>query len=321
MTLATLLQDLYRRHRYQTSPASAVTTRLTAFVNEAHRELLGLPGMARLRDDTVPITALANVARLGLPPSVGRLRNLVDRANNHELTEIPLGDLRTRDPAQAATGGPLEYAIAGWQAVQQQPATTGLWAVSSSASDTTPKIFVETLTTGNYAAVTAVAGTTITGTTRVQLGTRVDHLDVVKVYLDAAAVGNVSLYDAATGGHELTRIAAGHTYSRLLAVEWYPIPTVDTLLYADITRTVSDLVNPGDEPFLPADFHYVVELGARAKEYEFLDDTRIGQARADYVKGQMALRSFVLTDSHRVASLRHTDVRASTLGPQFPAGA
>jgi hypothetical protein len=321
MTLAALLQDLYRRHRYQPVPAPAIQARFRAFLNETHRELLALPGLRKLRDDTIPVTAYANLSRSGLPSSVARINALVDRTNNHSLRQVPLKEFRLSDPAQAFIGGPpLEYAVVGFQAVQRQPATTGLWAVSTASGDTTQKVLVDTLTTGGYPSTTAVGGTLLTGTTRVALGARTDHLDVRSFTLDTQATGYVSLYDAATSGNELARLEPGRTVARFLAVEWYPIQTLDTTIFADVTFNIPDLVNDTDEPLLPADFHYVLGLGARVKEYEMLDDSRIQQARQDYLRGQMALRSWVMNDGDRVASLRPTSLRWSQLGSQFPAG-
>jgi hypothetical protein len=321
MTFAAILQDLYRRHRYQETPAPAIQKRFRAFVNETHRELLALPGLSRLRDDTIPLTATANLSRTGLPPSVARINGIVDRGNNHKLRQVPLVEFRLNDPAQAFIGGPpLEYAVVGNQAVQRQPATTGLWAVSSVSGDTTQNVLVDTLTTGGYGSTTAIGGTLLTGTTRVALGTRTDHIDVRSFGLDTQATGYVSLYDAATNGNELARLEPGKTVARYSAVEWYPIQTVDTTLYADVTLYVADLVNDTDEPLLPPDLHYVVGLGARVKEYEMLDDSRGAQARADYMRGQMALRSWVMNNGDRIASLRPTALRWSQLGAQFPAG-
>lgn len=218
-------------------------------------------------------------------------------------------------------GYPLRYAVVGYQPVSRQPsAATGLWAVSSAAGDTTQHAFVESLTTGAYPNQTISGGTALNGTTRVQIGTLTSHVEVTKFYLDAPGVGSISLYDAVTAGNELARIPIGLTTARYLGVAWHPVQTADVTLYADVTRAVFDLVNGTDEPMLPPDFHYVVTLGARMKEYEVLDDARVAQARADYVKGQNALRSWVLNDGDRIASLRPVPVGWSSLGAMYPAG-
>lgn len=321
MNLASMQADLYRRLRYSSAPAAEVTTRLTAFLNETHRELLAMPGIERLRDDVMPITAFANQARSGLPPSVARIQGIVDRVNNHRLVQVPLQELRMLDPSQNFTGGyPLRYAVVGERQVRIQPATTGLWVVSSSASDTAEKAFVETLTTGGDSYRDSKQ---VTGLTRVAIGdisVRTDHIQVEKFYLSATAVGYVSLYDAAVAGNELARIEPGKTYSRYLTVEWHPIQTADVTEYIDFQRTVFDMVNAFDQPLLPSDFHWVMVRGALVKEYEFIDDTRIVVATSQYERGQMKLRSFVLNDGDRIASLRPRPIGWSQLGSQYPAG-
>lgn len=323
MTLTAILADLYRRLRYTPTPPQAVITRLTAFVNETQRELLAMPGIARLRDDPgMAITALANVAVQGLPPAIARVKKIVDRGNNHELDQVPLSELRMQDPAMAFVGGfPLRYAVVGYQPVSRQPsAATGLWVASSAAGDTTQKAYVESMTTGAYPNQSITAGTALNGTTRVAIGALTSHIEVTKFYIDAVGVGSISLYDAASSGNELARIPIGLTSARYLGVAWHPIQTADVTLYADITRAVFDLVNGTDEPMIPPDFHYVVSLGARVREYEFIDDSRIGTARSDYTKGQAALRSWVLNDGDRIASLRPMPVGWSSLGAMYPAG-
>jgi hypothetical protein len=318
-----ILDDTYARLKYTSAPPAAIQKRIKGFANETHREILALSGLSRLRDAVVPVTVSANVARSGLPPMVARVNLIVDRANNERLTQVSFRDLRMADPAQTFVGGPpRRYAVVGYQQVQQQPASaTGLWAASSSASDAnSPTVFCETMTTGGFRHVTAQQGTVLTGTTRVQLGTRTDSIDITKFALSQVCVGYISLYDAAAGGNELARIEPGQTYARYLAVEWEPTPTVDAVLYADVTRAIVDLVNETDEPLLPPDFHDLIGIGTRLKEYEEIDDSRAVQAQVLYQRRQNALKSFVLNDGDRLVSLRRLPAGWSQLGANFPAG-
>jgi hypothetical protein len=320
VNLTSLLADCYRRLRYAAAPPAAITTRLTAYLNETHRELLALPGLERLRDDVLPVTALANQARIGLPPTVARISAIVDRSNNFKLAQVPLSDLRISDPAQAFTGGyPQRYSVISQVAVQIQPAAaTGLWVNSTSASDT-GKAYVESVVTGGYPQFYVAAGTVMTGATRAAIGTRTDHIEVLKFFVDTAAVGFISLWDAAAAGNELARIPIGETFSRYLAVEWWPIPTANVTEYCDFTRHIFDLAIGTDEPLLPRDFHPLLATGARRKEYELLSDPRLGQAALDYKNGVAALRSWVLTDGDQILSLRPLVAHGNNLGAQYPA--
>lgn len=319
MNLTGILANLYRDFGYPASPPGAVTTRLTAFVNRAHHEVLTIPELSRLRDSVTPATITASTARTALPVDVARIIRITDRTNQIPLREVPLGDLRTIDPGQANTGSyPWRYAVVGNVAVNLQPAATGLWAVSSSASDTTQHVFVEGILTGGYPQNTISGGTLLTGTVRVQIGTRTDFIEVTKFYLDAAGVGFISLYDAASNGNELARIPIGDTYSRYLAVEWYPIPTATTTEYVDYERRVFEMANGTDEPLLPPDFHYVLELGAKVYEYQQLKDPYVVTARAEYEQGKTSLKSFVMNDGARIASLRPTRLAWNRLGSNYP---
>ncbi len=316
-----MLARMYRKLRYTTAPPTQIITRLTDSLNETYREILALPGVERLRDDLIPVVAFANKARSGLPYTVARIENMTDRTNNFKLKQLPVKDLRIMDAAQSTTGGyPLRYSVVGNQAVIIQPAAaTGLWVASSAAGDTTQKVFVESLVTGGYPQQSIAGGTALNGVTRVAIGLLTSHINVEKFYLDAAAVGHVSLYDAAAAGNELARIPIGVTFSRYLAVEWWPIPTADITETADITRQIFDLANGTDEPLLPLDYHYLVPLGAMIKEYELLDDGRLSVARQDYERGTSKLRGWVMNDGDQLASLRPVVTRWNNLGGSYPA--
>ncbi len=319
MNLGAIRTVLYRRLNY-VPPQPSVVARLDDFINEAHRELVGMPELERIRLDVTPVTAYANVARTGLPPVIARIKAITDRSNQMKLVQTPLADFRLLDPGQASTGGyPLRYAVIGNQAVFRQPATTGLWAASSSASDTTQKVYVESVTTGGYPNQPTLTGTVLIGATRVQIGTLTSHIEVTKFYIDNVGIGSVSLYDAAAAGNEIARIPIGQTNSRYWAVEWWPIPTADATEYVDYERQIYDLTQATDEPLLPPDFHFLVGVGARVKEYEYLDDTRAIGARQLYMQGQDALKAFVNDDGDRLGSLRPTRSRWSRLGGQYPA--
>lgn len=323
MTFGEILSETYGLLRLPAAPPTATVSRVKLNVNKTHHKLLRAPGMLKLRDGVMPITAFANVARSGLPPVVSRIRGITDRLNNYPLAEVSLADLRIMNASQTfASGYPTRYAMAGYEAVQVQPsAATGLWAVSSSASDTAgPAVFIQTFTTGGY----QLADTEpLTGLTRVAIGTgtpRTDHEQVTRFYLSAACVGYISLWTAASGGTELARIEPGQTSQHYLTVEWFPVQTGDTTLYVDYTRNIPELVQNFDEPLLPVDFHEILGLGARIKEYELLDDDRIVGARAEYREIEAALKSYVLNDGDAIASLRpRTGVRRSPFGSNYPA--
>jgi hypothetical protein len=97
MTLTELLAGLYRRLNFTTAPPSTTTTRLTAFINAAHREYLRKPGTERLRDDTITFASVAAQPRYTLPPNVARVKVITDRANMRRIQFLALDQLRSID--------------------------------------------------------------------------------------------------------------------------------------------------------------------------------------------------------------------------------
>ena len=320
MTLTQLLADCYRRLNHPTSPPSAVTTRLTAFLNDAHRQILTRPGMERLRDDVMTFASVANQARYGLPPNIARIKSITDRTNDLRLALRTLDTLRSEDPGLTASGTPDGYVPISYQPVAVQPsAATGIWAVSSSASDTAgPTVSIDTFTTGGYRHTPSA--TALTGTSRVQLGSRTDIIEITKFILSASCVGYISLYDAATNGNELARIEPGKTAGRYVGIQLDPVPSAAITYYVDYTRVIPDLSAATDEPLLPEDFHWVLVAMACRMEYAKTDDTRYAQMVAEEERGVRALRSWVLypPDFRAVSGVEETD--RSNLGSWYPSG-
>jgi hypothetical protein len=316
MNLTSLLADLYRRLAYPAAPAASEVTRLTSFLNTTHRQILTVPGMDKLRDHTITFASVANQVLYGLPPSVARIEAITDRTNQWKLDPVALEDVLQADPGLTSTGSSDRYINRGWQQVAVQPAAaTGLWAVSSSASDTTQSIKVETVRTGGLSSSAAV---TLNGTTRVQVAALTDHIEVTKFYSSLVGVGDISLYTAAAAGTLLATIPIGLTYARYLAIQLYPTPASAITYSVDYVRNVLDMSNGTDEPLLPEDFHYLLVEGALLKEWTKRDDDRRVQADQDYHRGLSALKYFMhaQADDLPLAGVRRYG--RSRFGAYFP---
>lgn len=291
MNLGTMLTTLYSRLGYASSPAAAVTTRLTGYLNEVQQELLSEPGMARWLARNEPPLTFATVASqpvYGLP--LVRIDAITDRTNLRKLQAASLDWYRTVEPSPTTvTGLPQVWIPLGTIAVAMQPsAATGLWAASSSASDTSQTISVETVRTGNLPSVEAAV--TLTGTTRVQINSLTDHLQVTKIYLSAACAGAVTLYDASTGGNALAVIPIGQTESRYLGIALWETPAQALTYTVDGERAMRDLSASTEEPPFPASFHRIYLDGATAKEYQFKDDSRASQFLQRYIRDLNQIR-------------------------------
>jgi hypothetical protein len=277
--------------------------------------------MSRLRDDTILVSTTANQAWTALPKAVGKLRRIQDHTNFRTVVPISLQELRDSNPGATYTAGfPERYAEWGWRQVSVQPVTVGgaaIFVKSTSASDT-GTAFIEGVRNGG--AVTASAQV-MTGTTAVQMGSVTDYVEVTKFYLSTAALGEVTILEGSGAGVELARISVGEADARYLTVLWDPIPTSAQPLYIDYTRNVLDLVNDGDVPLLPLDFHWLIPCGVRLREYELTSDTRAQTERPEYEHGKNALKTWVLNSDDQLTSLRPSLPRGfSSLGAMFPAG-
>jgi hypothetical protein len=317
MNLTALLADVYRRMTYTSSPPAGEITRLTSFLNTTHRQLLGIPGLDALRNDTITFASVASQAYYGLPPSVARIEGITDRTTLLRLRPMALADLRVFDPGVVATGAPDSYIPRGLQQVAvQSTAPTGLWAQSTSAGDT-QNAFIETVRTGGYRHVGAAVA--LTGVTRVALSGLVDHVEVTKFYLSSAAVGAVSLYDAAAAGVELARIPIGGTYARYQGVQLYPTPASAITYHVDYVRTIPEMTNGTDEPLLPEDFHWLLVEGALLKEWTKRDDDRRHDAQREYARGVSALKYFLTCQADDLPARSRWWPGRSRFGPDFPA--
>lgn len=324
MTVTEILSDAYARLNYSASPAAAVTTRLLAFANDTHRELLSMPGMDQLRDDQTSLACIASKARFGLPVGVGRIQAIVDAANQFVLTEVTMAEIRKRNPGGTSTGIPTVFARVGDQGVQRQPSTgtlATLFISSGDAADTTQTVTIQGIDRNGFpstgSAVLSGATPVVVNMTNGFAGTFGG--EITKWYVSAACVGAIALTHNAV---VLGTIPVGQTFARYHGLQLDPIPSSAITYTIDYTREIPDLVAGNDEPLLPRDFHRLIGLGIRKREYEKMSDSRYTAVDAQYEEGKRALRSWVQSDGTNTMLLRSraTAMRPSQLGAYYPAG-
>jgi len=302
VTLGDLLTNLYIDLGYPSSPPTDVTTRLTAQLNKAQRVILREPGLLRLRDTLAPLTfaTVANQAVYGLPEAIVRIKAITERTNNRDLDEMTLPELRASDPGLTSTGTPWAYVPLGYRQVQLMPSTTGVWAVSSSASDTTQSAQINGIRSNGL--MTGDLSATLTGLTRVAVGSAItDLVDIQSFSIAAVAVGVVSLYDAATNGNLLAQIPVGQTSAQYFTVQLYPTPTSAITYYVDGQLRIPVLNSSQDTPIIPEEFHDVLAAYARRLEYEKTgDNERMASALAEYTLGVQRLKHYVSSQPSEV---------------------
>lgn len=321
MTFLQILQDSYRRLNYATTPAAEVTTRLKAFINETHEELLSDPTLTSLLYGTVTFDSVASRARYGIATNA-RVRSMTDSSNQYTLRPVGLDWYRMYNPNPANwTGTPDHYVPLGTVAVQQVPAATGtgLWIASTSAGDTAgPTVTIDAIRVGGYPH--SPAAQALTGAVRAQIGALTDYLDVTQFQLSAACLGDVSLFDAAAVGNTLAVIPRGLTSSRYWGFALTPTPVAALTYTLDIEHELQALSGDLDEPLLPPRFHRLLAIGARMKEYEKTSDDRYELARAEYERGRSQLRYAVGCPPGYLPVARNGQLTGhSRLGPYYPA--
>ena len=317
MTYATVLDELYRRLNYATSPAAAVTTRLAAFLNTTHRQVLSMPGLDRLRDDTITFASVSARAQYGLPPAVQRVQSVTDRTNDRRLQLRSLDWIRAIDPGLDQSGTPEAYAPIGVQAVTLQPSDASEIFVDSTSASDTGTAYLEGIRTGGYPRTLSV---TMNGVTAVSFAAAItDFVEITKFYISAAAVGAVTLHEDASGGTELARIPIGQTFSRYQGIQLWPTPSAAVTYYVDYMRNIPDMSVANDEPLLPEDFHWLLVEGALIKEWTKKDDlARRQAAQADYDRGLSDLKYAVTCPADFLPARSQTGERPSRFGAQFP---
>ena len=316
MTRGELLTQLYRRLNKSETPDTATKNRLVGFLNEVHREVLSLPGLQRLRDDTLTFASVANQARYALP-WVPKVHRLFEATNDRLLQPMTLADYRLIDPdPESTTGTPDAWIWAGYAPVAKQPSDASRIFIKSTSASDTNTVFLEGETSGGYP---RAVSKTMTGTTAVDVDTAItDWVRVTKVYLSAAAVGTVTLHEDSGTGTELARIGIGQTSQRYCYLYLYPTPSSAITYTADVVQGITDLSQDTEEPRLPQDFHDLLVHGAMLREYEKTDDGRYTNALQRFEQRKRDLMYWLAETAQ--SPVRVPGGGRSRLGPWYPAG-
>lgn len=266
MTLSASLLDLYRRLGYQSTPAADVTTRLTAFLCEAQQDVIGEIGGRRLLHGTITFASVASQAEYGLPPSIARVLDIRDTANNRRLQSVPESTYRSMIPNTASSNGtPYAYAPLGRGPMSVAIGTPStIFAISTSAGDVQTIYFEMIDTTGNVITASAM----MNGITGVQLGTSATITEITDVYLASVAIGTVTIRQTSGVGTTLGTINIGKTRTVYQRIGLITTPAGAVTYTVDCEVDATDLVNATDEFPVPVRFARVVET--RAMGYEYL---------------------------------------------------
>lgn len=318
MTRAQLLTVLARRLNQNETLATPTKNRMVDLLNEVHREVLSVPGLQRLRDETLTFASVSGQSTYTLP-WVAKVNRIFEATNDRLLAPLTLAQYRAMNPDITATTGPASaWVWLGYGPVSKQPSdASSLFVKSTAAGDTTQTAFLEGEITGGYPRTASV---TLTGTTAVTLASAISTwVRVTKFYLSAACAGTITLHEDSGAGTELAQIQIGGTSQRYYQIALYPQPTSVITYTADVTLGVTDLAQDGDVPRLPDDFHDVLVAGALVKEYEKTDDSRLTIAFQRYRQRLGELQYWLAETASGETQLSQTGM-GSRLGPWFSAG-
>ena len=323
MTRADMESLVYQDFGYAAAPATTVTTRIRGYLNDRHRRIVSRPGMEKFRNETGTFATVASTPTYGLDMPIAKILKITDTTNNHPLWERGFDWYRITDPDPADFTVLAEY----WIYRRLGPALrniggTGVWIVSTSATDaggSAVTALVETIDT-----VTSITSTTAAsnGTTRVQVGTATNHQRLLRFSISAAAVGEIELYDAATGGNLVSQIEIGRTTAQFVTISLWPTPSAVVTIQVDYLHQIRDFTTAYTEPQLPLDFHYLVVLGAKIDEarQKGNDEIRSKEWQMEYYQGLQDLSGFVIGYDTIIVPGEIATRGRSNLGAGFPPG-
>ena len=329
MTLSLLLADCYRRLSYSATPATEVTTRLTAFLNETQDEILSRPGMSQLLRNVTTFPSVANQAEYALMQPLNRVLQMRDLTNMLRLNEVSASFYRSilPDPSRQ-TGTSYAYALLGLEAVMVDTtvSTLGVVSTDNTAGEQAALAYVELLMSDGtiYKTSRTVAGTS-GGLFTLPSGLTVNK--VLDFYVNTAAVGTISLSEALTAGPTphlpagaiFAYISQGNFRAYYQKIALIPTPSSVITYTVDCELQNQPMVNTTDSPVLPQMFHRILPIGARKKEYEFKGDSeRRDMASAEWEREVGFVNDFLVNPPDQSYVNGRIIAGPSVLPPWFP---
>lgn len=253
-------------------PSTDQTTRIKRYINEGYRHLLSQPGREKMRDATITLASVANQASYAMPQECSMIYRMTQATNQQPVLGMTMDEYRMANPGlDQFSSFAYRYVPYGWAPVFRQPGGTGLWVSSSDAADTTQRVNLGGfLTTGDL--VEPVQSATLTGTTRLQIGASSQWDLITKLSLTAACAGTITVHDAAASGNIIVRLRPTFTSAQYWHIILFPTPSEAVNYTVDAQLALYDLVADTDIPLIPPDFHDMLPLYARKKDYEFGGD-------------------------------------------------
>lgn len=328
MTFKEIQDDALERLEYNPSGTGSPRNRIKRMINQHMRTLLADPKFSKLRDGHTPFTTVASTPLVGIPLGLSRIDRIYDPTNNNiRLFKRSLDWLRQDSRADVNTGTPRCYVEHGLKPIYRYPAIagSGLWAVSTAAGDTTQTVTLQGFRVDGYQFNPSAV--TLTGTTRVAIGTRTDYVDIMKLRLSAVCAGDIQLWDAAVSGNQLATIPIGKRTQIFTLLQLYPVPNAAYTYMVEGQREIQDMDDDIDEPTFWRDFHHylvlkTIEVELREVKKQIAQADAIFKREVEPLESKMLLYPLGGDDSVMVPDDGRTRVamQGSNLGSWFPNG-
>src|SRR5215471_5861396 len=312
-------------------------TRLTRYINDGYRQIMRLPGMEKLRFQSLPLTTTSGVSRYGLLPTTEEVLAIVDQTSQRKLIRLSVNEWRRIDPGETTSGTPWAWVDAGFQ-VLTTPNNSLMYVRSQSPADTTQRLtgtyidiygfnrdFDVQLNGQTNVLVTKIPPLTWPGPPPGGVGPEWPGITVLTAQLSAPCAGDVALLDAdqpigTTPSHFVGYILSGEISTHIWNIYLWPTPTSANNYLVDSLVVVVPLAGPTDTPRMPFDFHNLLIDYTKMREYEQRGDERFQQSAAMYNDGLKALKNRINNppDFRPVAGGFAGLNPGSNLGPWFP---
>ena len=279
MTFQSVKQEAFRRLGFDDAPATAVDTRIGAYVNRWHRKILSAPAFRSFRKVQVTQASVADTWDYGI--ALAEIYHVTERTNDRRLTKRTEPWWREAYPDPTAdTGTPIVWVPLGYTRTQRRPANASELFVISTAAET-PTAYVEVIRSDGYPRSLNVA---LNGTTAVSMGAAItDVIDVVDFFVSVAATGTITLREDSGTGTVLSTIPIGASYPRYTRYALVPTPSAVVTYYLDGLADIVDMAQNTDRPLIYEDFHDILTDGAVYDEW--LAHGR--QREAQWLRGEL----------------------------------
>ncbi len=258
LNLATLRTEIAVRLR---TPSLLSTSQKDLWLNQAQYDVASAtdPENLVIRDT---LTSVASTYKYNTKLPFHRITSVVDVTNQIELRPASMADIDKWDPARVQTGTATHYIESGLEYVRAQPAAAGTFSItSSSAADTTQKVYIRFVSSGieRWERLSLNGTSTVTGSLSCDVATD----DIPTVFMVAKNTTTTGTVTVSRGAVTLSVIPPDYLAEERQPVMLWATPSASSVEYrVRGYRSPRPMLNVEDFPDFPAIYHELVLVGA-----------------------------------------------------------